>query len=129
MLKFLLSIICFSNLLFGQTLVTYTNYNEAIKEAKSHNKRVLMFMYTDTCSWCKKMKQTTLSDAKTIEFINKNYIFLTMNKEKGIYPQKFNPRFIPTTLLIDPKDEEELYALFGYKTSKELMDELNDDEL
>lgn len=129
MLKFIFSIICFSNLLFGQTLITYTNYNEALHQAKLQKKRVLMFMYTDNCSWCKKMKQTTLNDPKTIEFINKHYIFLTMNKDNGTYPEKFTPRYIPTTLLIDAKNEEELYALLGYKTSRQLIEELNDDEL
>lgn len=129
MLKFLFFIICFSNLLLGQPLKTYTNYEEALHQAKTQNKRVLMFMYTDNCSWCKKMKQTTLNDKKTIEFINKNYIFLAINKDKGTYPEKFIPRYIPTTLLIDQKNEEEIYALLGYKTSSELIDELNDDEL
>ena len=108
--------------------MTYTNYNEALTQAKKQNKPLLMFVYTDYCPWCEKMKKTTLSHKKTIEFINKNYIFLTINKEKDDYPKEFIPRYIPTTYLIDAQKEEEVYALFGYKTSSELIEELSDSE-
>lgn len=128
MFKFLFSLICFSNLLLAQSLMTYTNYNEALTQAKKQNKPLLMFVYTDYCPWCEKMKKTTLSHKKTIEFINKNYIFLTINKEKDDYPKEFIPRYIPTTYLIDAQKEEEVYALFGYKTSSELIEELSDSE-
>ncbi|MFA7091690.1 MAG: thioredoxin family protein [Arcobacteraceae bacterium] len=129
MFKFLISIICFSNLLLAQSLLTYTNYDEAIHQAKKQNKHVLMFVYTDYCSWCDKMKKTTLSHQKTIEFINKNYIFLSINKEKENFPKAFTPRYIPTTYLIDAQNQEEIYALFGYKTSSELIEELSNDAL
>ena len=129
MLKWFIAIICFSNLLLSQSLHTYTNYNEALAQAKKQHKPLLMFIYTDYCSWCDKMKKNTLSHQKTIEFINKNYIFLSINKEKDAFPKEFIPRYIPTTYLIDSKTQEEIYALFGYKTSSELIEELSDNEL
>lgn len=128
MFKFLLAIICFSNFMIAQTLNTYTNYEEALSAAKKENKPLLMFVYADYCPWCDKMKKNTLKNKKTIEFISKNYIFLTINKEKDEYPEKFIPRFIPTTYLINSKNEDEIYALYGYKTTTQLIEELSDEE-
>ncbi len=128
MFKFLLVIICFSNFIFAQTLNTYTNYQEAIAQGIKENKPVLMFVYTDYCPWCDKMKKNTLKNKKTIDFISKNYIFLSIDKEKDEYPEKFIPRFIPTTYLIDSKTQEEIYALYGYKTTTQLIEELTDEE-
>lgn len=126
MFKIILISLYFTITLFAQNLVTFTNYEEALNSAKKNGKNILMFVYTDSCSWCKKMKKETLSNKNSIEFINKNFIFLTINREKDSFPKEFSPRFIPTTYLIDAKNEEEIYALYGFKSSKELISELDD---
>lgn len=128
MLKLFVTFIGFSYFILAQELVTYTHYQEAINQAKQQNKPLLMFVYTDYCPWCDKIKQHTLKHKKTIEFISKNYIFLSIDKEKDEYPEKFIPRFIPTTYLIDAKTQEEIYALYGYKTTTQLIEELSDEE-
>jgi thioredoxin-related protein len=129
MFKLFFLLIGFSYFVLAQNLITYTNYDQALAVAKKENKPLLMFVYTDYCPWCDKMKKNTLSHKKTIEFIQKNYIFLSVNKDNSVYPEKFIPRYIPTTYLIDATNEEELYALYGYKTTTELIKELDDDEL
>ncbi|MFA7084038.1 MAG: thioredoxin family protein [Arcobacteraceae bacterium] len=125
MFRLIIVLLYLSLSLFSQELVTYTNYEKALNIAKKENKNLLMFVYTDDCPWCSKMKKQTLSHEKTIEFINNNFIFLTINKNSSVYPKEFIPRFIPTTYLIDAKNEEELYALYGFKTSDALILELD----
>lgn len=125
-MKFLLFIIL-SVFIYADSLSILTNYDEAIKEAKESKKRVLMFMHSDYCPWCKKMKDTTFKDAEAIKFIKQRYVFVSINRDKSSYPDKFFPRFIPTTYLIDPENEEEIYALYGYKSAKYLIKELWDE--
>lgn len=111
----------------AQELKMMHNYEKAIQLATKEKKKILMFVYQDFCPWCQKMEDVTLSDNKAIEFINKRYIFVVQNKDSGNYPKKlFYPRFIPTTYLIDPKDDEEIFALYGYKPSEKLINELTE---
>ncbi|RXJ60629.1 thioredoxin family protein [Candidatus Marinarcus aquaticus] len=123
---FILLFLLFSTL-FAQPLETLSSYDAAIKKGLKENKRVLMLIYSDYCSWCEKMQKKTLSNEKVVAFIQKDFVFVKINREKGEYPKEFIPRFIPTTYLIDPKSQEEIYALYGYKTATQFLDELSDE--
>ncbi len=127
-MKIIISLILLLNLGFGITLKDVESYEEALQIAKKQNKKVLMFMYSDYCPWCEKMKKTTLSDTKVIDYINSKYIFLKMDKDMGEYPQKLKPRFIPTTYVIDPKTKETVQEIYGYKSPKNFIKEFWDDE-
>lgn len=116
-----------SSILFAHPLEMLTSYEKAINKAIKENKRVLMLIYSDSCSWCDKMQKKTLSNEKVIEFIHKDFVFVKINREKGKYPKEFTPRFIPTTYLIEPKSQEEIYALYGYKTATQFLYELSDE--
>lgn len=110
---------------YGNKLSVFSSYEKALKIAKSENKKLLMFVYSDSCKWCKKMKETTFKNDEVAGFINNRYIFLVQHKEKGTYSKKlFYPRFIPTTFLVEPKTLDEIYALYGYKAPKQLINEL-----
>jgi len=112
---------------YTKELNEVNNYNEAVIKAKKEKKKVLMFIYSDFCPWCEKMKKTTLKDDEAIEFINSRYIFVKVNKESSHYPQKLKPDIIPTTYLLDPNTQENLYTLHGYKPTEHLINELWDE--
>jgi thioredoxin-related protein len=127
-----MKIIIFLILLFGfvnsAILKDVKLYEQALQIAKKQNKNVLMFMYSEYCSWCEKMKRVTLSDKKVINYINSKYIFLTMDTEMGKYPKKLKPRFIPTTYIVNPKTKETVQEIYGYKSPKNFINEFWDDE-
>ena len=127
-MKIIISLLLFLNLAFGATLKDVELFEKALKMAKVQNKRVLMFMYSEYCPWCEKMKETTLSDKKVINYINSRYIFLKMDKDMGEYPEELEPRFIPTTYVIDPKTRESIQDIYGYKSPKNFIKEFWDDE-
>lgn len=129
MIKLLTTLMLFFTLSYAQTLQEASSYKEAIKQAQQSNKPVLAFVYADYCPWCDKMKERALKRPEIIDFINANYVFVKINKEIDEYPQQFNPRFIPTTYVIDAHTQEEIYALYGYKTPKQFLDELDDEDL
>ncbi|WP_419770251.1 MAG: thioredoxin family protein [Candidatus Marinarcus sp.] len=126
MQKIFFLLLALYSLLLSENLNQASTYEDAIQQAQAEHKMVLLFLYSNNCPWCKKMKETTLHDAKAIAFINKHYIFLSLNKDTKEYPKAFFPRFIPTTYSINPQTQEEIYALYGYKTSEQLINELSD---
>lgn len=127
MSKHLLLFFLVIQMLFAQELSILTSYDKAIQKAKQENKRVLLFIYSDYCPWCDKMKVRTLSNKEVIKFISEDFIFVSINRESKAYPKEFTPRFIPTTYLIEPHTQEEVYALYGYKTATEFLYELHDE--
>ena len=126
-MKFIISLILLINFVSGAVLKDIELYDEALEIAKKQNKKVLMFMYSEYCPWCEKMKKTTLENKKVINYINSKYIFLKMDTDMGEYPQDLKPRFIPTTYVIDPKTKETEQEIYGYKSAKDFINEFWDD--
>lgn len=60
----------------------WKNFNDGMAQAKKTGKKVLIDVYTDWCTWCKKMDANTYSDAKVQEYLRKNYILVKLNPEK-----------------------------------------------
>jgi len=112
---------------FSLELQTVSNFDEAIKQAKQKNKNLLVFMHSEHCPWCTKMKDTTLKDTETIEFINNRYIFVSLDKDTDKYPKHLKPEIIPTTYLIDQNTQDIKYTLYGYKPTEYLINELWDE--
>ncbi len=127
-MRLIISLILLLSFTNAAILKDVESYEEALQIAKKQNKKVLMFMYSEYCPWCEKMKKTTLSDEKVINYINSKYIFLKMDSEMGEYPQILKSRFIPTTYVIDPKTKETVQEIYGYKSAKNFIKEFWDDE-
>lgn len=76
-----LTIIVLSTVSFGKE-PQWKNFNDGLAQAKKSGKKVLVDVYTDWCSWCKKMDANTYSDMKVREYLQKNYIIVKLNPEK-----------------------------------------------
>lgn len=59
----------------------WKNFNDGIAEAKKSGKKILIDVYTDWCSWCKKMDTTTYTNKKISEYLKKNYVIIKLNAE------------------------------------------------
>jgi thioredoxin-related protein len=128
MRSILIGLILVFNTLFAQMngLNIIEDYDNAVSIAKKQNKNIFLFVHSTYCPYCEKMKKTTLSNKDVIKFINNKYIFTMLNLEIDDIPEKFKPRFTPTTFIVNPKDEQSIYELYGYKSSKQLLEELKD---
>ncbi len=102
----------------------YTNYQEALKVAKKSDKKLMMMLHSPHCPWCQRMKKETISQKETQKFINKNYIFVSLNKYTDDYPKKFETNMIPTVFLINSKDEKEIYKMLGFQSVESFIDEV-----
>ena len=59
----------------------WKNLKDGLAEAKSSGKKVLVDVYTDWCSWCKKMDATTYTDKSVSEYLSKNFVIVKLNAE------------------------------------------------
>lgn len=91
------------------------NFEDALKKAKTENKRVIVDVYTDWCGWCKKMDADAYSNKDIKKIIEDNFIFIKLNaegKNKINYNGKqyteeelsfyFDVFSFPTTVFLEP---------------------------
>ena len=75
------------------------------------------------------MEEDTLSHPEVIEYLNKNFIFVTVDLSLSMdiedLPSKFIPQGTPTTYVINPKDEELIFLLRGYKNPASFLKALS----
>ncbi len=60
---------------------TWESFNAGMEKAKASKKTILVDIYTDWCSWCKKMDANTYSDAKVKDYLKKYYTIIKLNAE------------------------------------------------
>ncbi len=56
-------------------------FEDALKIAKSENKRVVVDVYTDWCGWCKKMDGEAYSNKDVKNILADNFVFVKLNAE------------------------------------------------
>jgi thioredoxin-related protein len=101
-----------------------TSYEQTLEKAQKLNKPIMMVIAQEGCPWCNKFEIKTLTKKNIDTIVQKNFIPLTIIREKNNYPEKFRPKGVPTVLFIDPKKEETFYKSFGYKSKREYTIEL-----
>ncbi|MDD8018985.1 MAG: thioredoxin fold domain-containing protein [Bacteroidota bacterium] len=108
----------------------WKNFNDGIAEAKKSGKKVLVDVYTDWCTWCKKMDEVTYSDKNIKTYLEKNYVLIKLNAEgnenisyagQKISPAQFAQQMgidgYPATLFLDGRGEP-ITVLPGYSEPK-----------
>ena len=66
----------------AQDRVVWIPMNEALEKAEKEQKKIFVDMYTDWCSWCKKMDAATFQKADIANYINENFIPVKFNAEQ-----------------------------------------------
>jgi len=131
-MKALIILTILSTLMFAQTLEEFaakyhyeTDYNVALQKAKKAHKFVFFVMVTNYCPWCRKYEKRTLSDEKVNEEIQKRFIPLILNREKGAFPEQFKTPIVPVTYIVNHRDGSIVKKEMGYKGKKDLLEILN----
>ncbi|TKI71023.1 thioredoxin family protein [Sulfurimonas crateris] len=114
---------------FAKEMGYETNYDTALKKAKDENKGLMVVIVTNNCPWCIRFEKTTLSDKTIDELIKKKYIPLIINKREGGFPPYLNTPLVPTTYIIDPKDEQSDYERMGFMGKAEFLELFEELEL
>ncbi len=61
--------------------VQWLTWEEAVELSQTQKKKFFVDIYTDWCSWCKKMDQNTFSQPNIVEYLNENYYSIKFDAE------------------------------------------------
>lgn len=61
--------------------IEWLTIEEAVKRMEKEPRKIVIDVYTDWCSWCKKMDQSTFTDPQVAAYVNKNYYAVKLNAE------------------------------------------------
>lgn len=89
---------------------TQNSFEDALKKAKSENKRVIIDVYTDWCGWCKKMDGEAYSNSDIKKLLEDNFVFIKLNAE-GTKKIKYNGKEYTET------DLAAYFEVTGYPTT------------
>ena len=59
--------------------LNWLSYNEGLTLAEKENKYVLIYFYTDECSWCKKMVDQTYSNEEVKKILSDKFVAVKIN--------------------------------------------------
>lgn len=110
---------------YASELIVYNNLDEAKIFAIKENKPIALYVYSSNCHWCKRMEQFVFSEEEIKKELNEHYIFVKLNKDIDKIPQELIPRFVPTTYILN-KNQEEHFAIYGYKKSTQVLEYLKE---
>lgn len=61
--------------------INWITFQEAVKLNKTAPKKIFIDVFTEWCGWCKRMDQTTFTDAAVVEYMNENYYAVKLDAE------------------------------------------------
>jgi thioredoxin-related protein len=107
-------------------LNTTTNFKQALNDAKTQNKKVLLIFDQDNCYYCDLLKEDTLSDLEVQKILNKYYIVVVLyvNKESKLAAE-YKIYITPNLIFLD-KNNKEIHRINGYVPANEFLDTLKE---
>lgn len=61
--------------------INWITFQEAVKLNETAPKKIFIDVFTEWCGWCKRMDQTTFTDAAVVEYMNDNYYAVKLDAE------------------------------------------------
>ncbi len=113
-------------LLLSARIEWLNSYTEAIKKAQTANRPILVFIESEYCSWCKKMKREVFTKTEIQRIINGNFIPLKLDKDRSSYPKELSVKLVPTTIFLTPEGKKFTRSVLGYWEPKSYGSFLSD---
>ncbi len=100
---------------------TAGSLSDALQKAKNTDKKVFVVFESDTCVYCKQLRQNTLNDNQVMEKLNESYVVTIVNiNDNPQIASKYNVYSTPTMLILDSNGNE-LQSIEGYWEPSELL--------
>ncbi|VVB86927.1 Thiol:disulfide interchange protein DsbD [uncultured archaeon] len=104
----------------------YTSIDKGTEHAKNLSKPIFLYFRSETCEWCIKFEEESLSDKKVMDILSKNFILISIDtfKQKNV-ASNLNVRSTPYMIFFT-KDGEEISRIPGYIPTDEFLVKLNE---
>ena len=104
----------------------HTSLPQGIKDAKNTSKPIFLYFRSQTCYWCVKFEEESLSDTRITEILNKNFVLVSIDtfKQKNI-SANLNVRTTPYMIFFT-ENGEEISRIPGYLPKEEFLVKLNE---
>ena len=107
-------------------LITWKSFDDGVALADQTHKKLLVDVYTDWCSWCKKMDSEVYTNDNVVRMMNEHFVAVKLNAEsdrsvtyKGTsfreadLARRFGVTGYPTTIFLDERTDP-ITAIPGY---------------
>lgn len=116
MKRFLL-LVLMSVWLYAADVSWYTSYVKAAEAAKSEGKPMLVFMNKPGCGSCEYMKENVFTDAAVVDFLQKNYIAVSLDIHGNDAPAELQMNVTPVFHFLQSDGNKAQETLVGGKTA------------
>lgn len=100
-----------------------SSYDQALSQAKSQGKPIMVDFYTEWCGWCKRLDQETYQDQR-VAIISMSFICLKLDGDKNsALAQKYNVSGYPTVLFLDASGRK-IGGGPGYRDADTMLNEM-----
>ncbi len=62
--------------------INWLTFDEAVKKSENNPQKIFMYIYTDWCSYCKRMESQTFSNPAIIDILNDEFLPVKLNAEQ-----------------------------------------------
>lgn len=110
---------------YQEKVMQYEPFKEASAKALAEDKLIMIFYTAEHCRYCKKMENEVMSDPDVIKALEKGFVSVKIDVEKGKNPVDFNPTMTPTFLFLSPQ-QEQLYRVPGSWVKEDFLEILRE---
>lgn len=122
--KTVLTLLFLSISLFAD--IKFKKYDDAIKEAQKDNKLIALTVVSTTCPWCHKLLKETLKNKTVESIVNKDFVYVVINKDTTPLPNGITARMVPTTFFLDKTGQKLSSPAIGFWEAEDFASYLND---
>lgn len=94
-----------SALLFAKGSEQISSFPKALNLSKINKKPIFYFHSSISCSYCEKQLNLINENKNVKSFLNREFIFLKLNKEEGLTPLSLNDSFTPVFFILNENGE------------------------
>lgn len=107
----------FTATLFAQDGVKlYNDFEQAKQIAQKENKPMMIMYQTKGCPECGYMKKVVFHDKKAVQYMNENFINVSLDIHKHTLPPQYKYFGIPTFFITDKNGEQVHRHIGGSRT-------------
>jgi len=120
----------------NNSTINWVSYDDSFANSQKDNKFIMLYFYTDWCSYCKKMSNSTFIDKRVVSSLASSFysvkinaeskeIFSLKNKKNGIaLAQYYRVSGFPTLIFFEPGGKL-IFNVPGYMEADYFLNVLN----